>query len=483
MNTFKLALVVPNYRWTQLDENAFWHITPYNLCMLAATVRDLCDVQIIDAYAPDMTESEFAGALRAAAPDLVGVTVMMDQCASAGHTTARLAKSILPETPLIMGGVYPTVNPDQVMADANVDYAAVGEGEDILRELIGFLREGGPMPARGISYREGDRIVHTGRADFIQDLDRLPLPAYDLIDFDGYTGRAPRKSVDGPRALPYARVITSRGCPVDCVFCQVKLIMGRKFRPRSAERVLEEIAWLKNRYGVKSIIFDDDNLFTDRRRAKDIFQGMIDRGLALPWVSTATAVFRLDEELLSLMRRSGCEYMCIAIESGTERVLKQVIGKPVDYEQAKRMVRCARSLGIYVAANFIVGFPTETWDEIRQTIRFAEELDADYVKLFHAIPLRHTRLWELCERHGAFKQGFRQEEIRWSTGQIESQDFTSEDLTILRAYEWDRINFTDPERRRRTAAMMNVNEAGLLEIRRKTLRDTQTRLAAVVAGS
>jgi hypothetical protein len=128
-----------------------------------------------------------------------------------------------------------------------------------------------------------------------------------------------------------------------------------------------------------------------------------------------------------------------------------------------------------------VGFPTETWDEIRQTIRFAEELDANYVKLFHAIPLRHTRLWELCEREGAFRKGFRQDDIRWSAGQIESKDFTSEDLTILRAYEWDRINFTDPEKRERTAAMMSVPEADLLEIRRKTLRNTQSRLAMAAA--
>ncbi len=478
MKRFRVTLVVPNYRWARLDESAFWHITPYNLCMLAAAVRDVCEVRIIDAYAPDMTEGQFVEALRADAPDLIGVTVMMDQCAPTGHRTAGLAKSVLPDTPVILGGVYPTVNPDQAMADANVDYALVGEGEHVFREFIGFLRGGNAMPAQGISYRQAGCVVHTGRADFIEDLDTLPLPAYDLIDFESYASRAPRRSVDGPRALPYARVITSRGCPVDCVFCQVKLIMGRKFRPRSAEDVLQEIAWLKDRYGVRTIIFDDDNLFTDQRRARDIFQGMIDRHLDVSWISSATAVFRLDEDLLHLMRRSGCEYICIAIESGTERVLKQVIGKPVDYEQAKRMVRCARDLGIYVAANFIVGFPTETWDEIRQTIRFAEELDANYVKLFHAIPLRHTRLWDLCERTGAFKADFRQDDIRWSVGQIESAEFRSEDLTILRAYEWDRINFTDPEKRRRTAAMMNVEEPELLEIRRKTLLGAQTRLAA-----
>jgi radical SAM superfamily enzyme YgiQ (UPF0313 family) len=162
-------------------------------------------------------------------------------------------------------------------------------------------------------------------------------------------------------------------------------------------------------------------------------------------------------------------------------VLKDIVGKPIDYEQAERMVRLAQSLGIYVAANFIIGFPTETWDEIRQTIHFAEELGVDYMKLFHAIPLRHTRLWELCEREGAFKEGFAQSEIRWNTGQIESEGFNSRDLTILRAYEWDRINFSDPAKRRQTAAMMDVTESELLEIRRKTLANAQSKVAMVKA--
>ena len=481
MNTFKVALVVPNYRWAELDESALWHLTPYNLCMLAAVVHDLCDVEIIDAYATDMTEEQFVERLRVSAPNVVGITVMMDQCAPAGHKAAGLAKSALPDTPLIMGGVYPTVNPDQVMADANVDYAVIGEGEYVFRDFLEFVLGRGALPDKGLSYRRGAEVVHTGRSDFIQDLDHLPLPAYDLIDFEKYAASASRKSVDGPRVLPYGRIITSRGCSVDCVFCQVKLIMGRKFRSRSAESVLQEICWLKERYGVKTIIFDDDNLLADRQRARDIFQGMIDRGLDMPWISNATAVFRLDEALLPLMRRSGCEYICIAIESGTKRVLKEIVGKPIDYEHAERMVRMAQSLGIYVAANFIIGFPTETWDEIRQTIRFAEELGVNYMKLFHAIPLRHTRLWELCEREGAFKKGFNQSDIRWSTGQIESDAFNSQDLTILRAYEWDRINFSNPEKRRQTAAMMNVTEAELLKIRRKTLANAQSKVATGAA--
>ncbi|MFH1148459.1 MAG: radical SAM protein [Pseudomonadota bacterium] len=474
--TLRLALVVPNYRWVDNDKSVFWHIMPYNLCMLAAMVEDLCEVEIVDAYVDDMDQDRFMTVLKDMNPDLVGITVMMDQFAPAAHVAAGLVKSINPAVRVIMGGVYATVNPDLAMQNTNVDYTVVGEGEYVLRALVGHFLGKNPMPARGICYREGGSVKDTGRADFIEDLDALPLPAYHLIDFTKYSNNAPRKSVDAPRALPYAWVLTSRGCPIGCAFCQVEKISGRKFRPRSAENLLREIAWLKDTYGIRSIVFADDNLYTDKERAKEIFRGLIDRKLAMPWVSPGTAVFRLDEEMLDLMRASGCEFICIAIESGTDRVLKEIIRKPVDYEYAKKMVKAAKVRGIYVAANFIVGFPTETWEEIRQTIRFAEELDVDYMKLFHAIPLRHTRLWDLCVKEGALKEGFDPSNIRWSTGQVKGKEFNPHDLTILRAYEWDRINFSTPAKRQRTAEMMHVSEEELWQIRRETLTSAQTNI-------
>lgn len=473
MNIDCVLLVVPNLRWCQGDESTFWHFVPYNLCLLAAMVDDLCAVEVLDAYIDELTLEQFQAVVAEKRPDVVGITVMMDQFAEAGHQAADAAKRGCPETKVVMGGVHVTVDPDEVMRDEQIDFAVRGEGEYVFRELLLFLQGKAPFPERGVCRRNGPGYITAEKAPLIEDLDAAKFPAYHLIDYARYTRHAPRKSVDSPRELPYARIMTSRGCPYQCVFCQVEHISGRTFRRRSAENVLDEIAWLKDEYGIRSLIVDDDNLFSHRGHAVDLFQGMIDRGLNMPWATISTAVFRLDEELVELMRASGCEYICIAIESGCERVLKDVINKPVDYEHARQMVAKAKSVGIYVAANFIVGFPTETWDEIQETIRFAEELGTDYVKLFHAIPLRHTRLWELCEKTGAFKAGFDVGEIRWSTGQIATDQFNPDDLTILRAYEWDRINFSRPEKRARTAAMMGVSEEELWTIRRKTLEGAQ----------
>lgn len=484
MKKLKITLVVPNFRWIDSDINALWDFIPYNLCLLASMIEDICDVSILDAYKLNMGKGDFKSALSRLNPDVVGITVLMDQYAPAGHDVARIAKSINKDIQVIIGGVYATTNPQRAIKDRNIDFVVIGEGEYVLRELVGYFMKKNPLPTKGICYRFKKKINNTGHSDFIQDLDGIPMPAYHLIEFEKYAnGRLNRKSVDSPRDYPYARIFTSRGCPFRCSFCQVGSIAGRNFRARSVQNVLDEIWWLKNKYKIKSLVFDDDNLFTDKKRATELFQTMIDRGLSMPWVAIATAVFKLDAELIKLMRASGCEYIDVAIESGTERVLRQVINKPINFAHAKEMIRFARKEGIFVTVNFIIGFPTETWDEIRQTVKFSEEIEADYIKLFAAIPLPNTRLWELCEKEKAFKNGFKNTHRVWTMGQmIETDKFTANDITLLRAYEWDRINFTNSDKRKRIATTMGITEEELNQIRRRTLRNALSKIKEQNSG-
>ena len=466
-------MVVPNYRWNQGDRHTFWTYAPYGLCCLAAMVEDVCNVEIIDAYGADMTVESFSIALAVSKPDIVGITVLMDQFAATGHRVAEIAKALSPDVKVILGGVYATINPEEAIADPHVDFLVLGDGEHVLQEMIGHFYGENPLPTRGICYRRNGQIINTGRAEAISDLDSLPRPAYHLIPFEKYAYDAPRKGTIGsPKHFPYVRMITSRGCPYGCSFCQIEHIVGKRFRAMSAERVLDDIAWLKETYGIRSLIFEDDNFFLDKKRVTKILTGMIERGMAMPWLAADAAVFRIDAELLKLMRASGCEYVAFALETGTERVLKEIIGgKPIDFDHAKKMIAAARELGIYVVANFIIGFPTETWDEIRQTLQYAEDIHADYIRIFAAIPLHKTRLWDLCLKENAFKRQYNHfaEHSSWSTGQIETKDFSPHDLTILRAYEWDRINFSSPGKRKKTAAMINITEQELLSVRRETL--------------
>ncbi len=480
----KILFLMPNFNWIDEDVNALWDLLPWNLCQLASMVEDITsDVMVIDAYKEKLSKEEITKRIKNYNPDIIGLTVLMDQYHKAAHITTKLIKDISKDIITVLGGVYATSNSEQAIEDENLDYVVIGEGEFTFRQLVGFISGACELPERGICFKNKDsgKIDHRGHSAFIKNLDLLPKPAYHLIDYLSYANQWSRKSVDIPRGYPYARIITSRGCPEKCSFCQVPSLQGSYFRSRTPDHVCDEIEWLKKEYGIKSVVFDDDNMFTNTKRMKELLRRMIERGLTMPWTSIATAVFRLDEETIDLMVESGCDYIDVAIESGTERVTRDIILKPIDFNHAKKMISYAKKKGIYVAANFIIGFPTETWEEIRQTLAFAEELDVDYAKIFNAIPLKNTEMFDLAQMTNSIIMDTTNKNAKsvWTVGGVlKSDDWSTDDLTILRAYEWDRINFRDPKKLKRTADRMQITVKELNDIRRKSLDNAVKTIAS-----
>lgn len=466
----KIILMYPNFRWLDnWESKTLWNIHPYNIGLLSAMIENKYDVKIIDANMDHLTKEEFAELIKTEKPDVVGISILTNEYGEAGLIAAKIAKEIDPNIKTVLGGIHVISNPKSVINNAYGDYVLFGEGEYVFKELCDYFNGDGMLPTKGILYKKDGKIIDTGRADFIKDLDKLPFPSYHKVDFMKYANEIQRESVDRPRDMPYARILTSRGCPFNCCFCEVETISGKIPRCRSPENIITEIEWLIKRYGIKSIIFDDDNLFIYRDRAKKLFQLMIDKKFNLKWNAIAVAVFKLDEELLELMKESGCQYIDIAIESGVERVLKDIIHKPVNLEYAKKMIKKIKELKIDLALNFIIGFPGETWDEIRQTIKFAEELDVDYTKVFIATPLPNTELYRIAKEKGCLKKDFSFNKHLWTDGSIETEEFRPQDLKILRAYEWDRINFSNPKKKKKIAEMMGIREERLDEIRKETL--------------
>ena len=473
-NKKKILFIIPNFHWIDEDVNALWDLIPWNLCQIASVIDDICaDIKIIDSYKDNLSEDELAKQIADYKPDIVGLTVLMDQYADVAPITTKIIKNISKNIITVLGGVYAMANPMRAMKDKNLDYVVIGEGEYVFKQLIGFYSGACDLPERGICFRKNGNgeLENRGHSEFIKNLDDLPKPAYHLIDFLSYCNKFnDRKNVDRVAAYPYARIVTSRGCPEKCSFCQVPSLQGSYFRARSPDHVCDEIEWLKKEYGIKAIQFDDDNLATNTKRAKALFRRMIERGLTLPWVYSATAVFRLDTEMIDLMVESGCEYINVAIESGSERVTRDIVLKPLDYDHAKKMVAYAKKKGLFVAGNFIIGFPTETWEEIRKTINFAEEINVDYAKLFIAIPLRNTEMFDLAEKTDSIIMETYDADSMWSVGGlIKSKEWSADDLTILRAYEWDRINFSNPKKLEKIAKRMAITVEELNKIRRRTL--------------
>ena len=462
----KLLLVYPNQKWLKDDLVTHWRNPPSSLCLLGAMVKDIVDVKIVDSNFYDLSENDFRAEIENYRPDYVGISVLTTEYADILDTATRIVKDVDRNIIVIAGGVHVTTRYLQVMENVNVDYACRGEGEHFLRELLLHLMGQGDMPKKGLIHRENGR-VRVQEHVLVKDLTKLPWADYSLVKFEDYISQQPRYGPNRHPELPGTFIHVTRGCPIACSFCQVEKISGKIIRSRDAVDVVNELEFLNKHYGIKSITFQDDNLFLVKKTAKAIFKEMHNRNLQIKWLGGNVALFAIDEELLDLMQKSGCVGATVSIESGSKRVLREIVRKPLNLDEVPQKIALIKSRGIDITANFIIGFPGETWEEIRETIKFAETCNADYIRLFLAVPLPDTQLYKVAQKLNVLN--FKDDEftIDWRYSKIRSDEWTSQDISILRVYEWDRINF-HPDRIQKVAEIWGCTVEALYEIRKKT---------------
>lgn len=356
--------------------------------------------------------------IRETMPDVVGISALMIINYKWVHHVANVAKRIKPDIKVIVGGGYASILPDRVLDDGNVDFIVIGEGEETLLNILetGFDAEklaGAP----GVGFRDGSgRKAINRRTGIIADVDSLPFYDWEGIGLRNYM----KRHKEG-----YVSYITSRGCPFKCTFCSTHLLWGRKFRPLSAKRVLEEIDYLVKNYNIRFIEFRDDNLTLDKARILEILRGFIERGYKLTWNNpNAVAIVTLDEQVIRTMKESGCDTLIIAVESGSERVLKEVIHKPVTRQKAKEVCRIGKDVGLKVQTAFIIGFPGETKKEIDETRNFAIELQCDWNQFSIATPFPGTEMYEICKEKNYFvKAESDLERYRYGFANISTDEF------------------------------------------------------------
>lgn len=310
----------------------------------------------------------------------------------------------------------------------------LGEGEHSFRDLLRSIEIGDYSGLDGLASRQNGIVRVLPKTRFIENLDELPWPARHLLPMERYfeIGEAFLLT----RRKPFTPLNTSRGCVAQCTFCPVHATWGGKWRARSAENVLDEIEHLVKTYGIREVHFDDDNLVLNRKRAEKLFQGIIDRKLDIVWtVPTGLALWAVDENLLGLMRASGCYKLFVAVESGDEHMLHDVIKKPLDLRKVKPLVRSMQKYGIEVESFFVVGMPGESRDTLKRSFRFARELDTDTTHFFFANPMPGTRLWDLCERGGYFVPDFSLDNIRVERANINTPELPAAELERLVAHE------------------------------------------------
>jgi len=347
--------------------------------------------------------------IRGYKPDVVGISNLFSSQFPNAIKVAQITKEVDKGIISIVGGPHGSVRPDDFLKEGCVDFVVMGEGEYTIIELLRHLREkrNKPTGINGISFRDNGKIIINERREFIQDLDSLPLPAFDLIDIEKYfllqkKGFGPRPLATNNRAVS---LFTSRGCPYNCVFCSIHLSMGKKFRAHSATYVLNLIDTLIHRYKVNFIHFEDDNFTFDKVRLRQILSGILTSKIKFKWgTPNGVRADTLDDiDLLSQMQEAGCDYLNIGIESGDQKVLDTVIDKRLDLNVVVNIAQKCRKLNLKLSAFFVVGFPGETVENIKSTVKFALMLQRKYNVfpfISYATPLIGTRLYDIALKGG-----------------------------------------------------------------------------------
>jgi len=381
-----------------------------------------------------ITFEEMARRVEEFKPDVVGISNIFSSGFREALQTAALVKKSNPEIITLIGGPHPSALPQQVVENNEIDFAVIGEGEYSFKALLKGIETNDFSDLDGVAFKHIGKVRVIPKTKFIQNLDELPFPARHLLSMDKYFEIGEAFIVT--RKKPFTPLNTSRGCVANCTFCPVHATWGGKWRPRSADNVLEEIEYLVKTYGVKEIHFDDDNIVLNKKRAQKIFQGIIDKKFDIVWtVPTGMALWAIDDGLLELMKESGCYKLYVAVESGDEHILKNVIKKPLELKKVKPLISTMKKLGIEVETFFVVGMPGETEESLKRTFKFARQLDTDATHYFFANPMPGTELWGVCEKMGYFREGFSLDKIRVERANIDTPELPAPVLERLVARE------------------------------------------------
>lgn len=415
------------------------HAFNLGLAYLAGLLRrNYIQVEILDCLVEDpnnirsvenkwcevgLSDEQIIGRIGRFDTDLVGISIPFSY---QYHMAMRLVETIkraYPEVVIVAGGNHVTAIPSQIDRSC-IDYLIIGEGEYALLHLIRALNEGQPVhEIPGIASRNSSTFE---RAPFIEDLDRLPYPAIDLLPLQKLWGAGRR----------WINMVATRGCVYDCVFCSIHTIAGYTIRRRSVENVIAEIKYWRKAYQIQEIYFEDDNLTTNPKWAKELFREIIKHNFGIRFYArNGIRADSIDKELLTLMKAAGYKDFYIAPESGSQETLDRIIGKKMKLEDCTRAVTLAREAGINAYAFFVIGFPDESLHDIEKTLSYARTLKKMGCKGFWfslAVPYPGTRLFSYCLEKGYITQDFDDRKLRVAKSIIISQSCSQDQLESIR---------------------------------------------------
>ena len=400
---------------------------PLGLAYLASMIREEHDVKIVDSLAEDLSYEDVGKIIKQYDPDLIGITATTSMMPDA-YKVSRIAKDINENVKIVLGGPHVTFIPERTVKECPcVDYIVRGEGELTFKELVDTLDKGKDInKILGLSINRDGKVKNNPPRPLIRDIDSIPIPSYDLLPMDKY-------QVDN---VKFGTIMTSRGCPFDCVFCSSSLQFGKRWRGHSEDRVMEELKLLREEYGRREIEFLDDTFTLNRPRAIRIANKIKKEGLDISWTASSRVdIFR--DDVAKAMKDGGCHTVYFGIESGSQKTL-DFIGKRITPQQSILAVRKAKKHKLHALGAFIIGFPEEDREDIKKTIKFSKKVGVDYAQFTIATPYPGTRLWDYALSRNLILT-FNWRKYTTLDPVIKLKNFTSKQITKF--LQWAYISF------------------------------------------
>jgi anaerobic magnesium-protoporphyrin IX monomethyl ester cyclase len=409
------VILISSYRFENISRTDI--APPLGVLALAAVLRQRCGIT------PELLDLNLIDHAPGQDPHDAYIEAITEKCADADHNTligfsclttthfpfmrkaAALVKSFNPESLTCIGGVHATLFIEDIMKNCpELDFIVSGEGEEQIVTLAKYLENRDfelLKNQQAIGWRSQDgSIIINPRISYIQNLDTLPMPAWDLVAFKMYyrdhsNWRNP-KGHDIKISIP---LMTTRSCPYDCNFCSAHSIMGRGFRKRSPHNVVDEIEYHVNEFGHNYFGFSDDNLTLHKNHIMEICNEIQRRKLDIQFESfNGYNLASLDEEIIDALVKSGCVYVILPIEHGNDYIRNRIIGKKLPREKIFDVMSHYKKHNILTRGFFIMGFPEDTEHTLSETEKMINELQPDIVNVFTLIPFPGTKVF-----HQAFK--------------------------------------------------------------------------------
>ena len=354
------------------------------LAYLAAYAREHHDglnFQVLDTRVATSKETKkfFSSAF-----DLVGITVFSPVYHEVIDVFNRVKRSNA-SVPVCLGGPYVTTIKEDIFTKTPADFAVYGEGEITFSELISHLKGNKDLKSiQGLMYKDSQgNIITNPPRDHIKDLNKLPLPAYDIFPMERY---------------PLHRMVTSRGCPFGCSWCNSSSVWNKTYRHRDAESMVNEVEFLLKRYGKKIFVFGDNSFNVDLKRVESFCDLLISKNLKILW-SVSLRADIMTREIAHKMKEAGCYNVSIGIESASNEILSH-INKSTTIEKITEGIKMLKDAGIEVMSQFVIGSPHETLETVKQSIEYAKSSGCDYTNFYAVLPYKGTPQWDYVLEHG-----------------------------------------------------------------------------------